>query len=95
MTKNPRDHREWSNFDVQDDPQGYLAAQKALREAQEKAEKQSRLERERLDFVGPMIDRGVPEDIAQRGWEDYLLMTATNDAEQVAQRERRRISSVL
>jgi hypothetical protein len=27
MTKNPRDERVWTNFEVQEDAQGYLAAQ--------------------------------------------------------------------
>jgi hypothetical protein len=32
MTKNPRDHREWTNVELEQDPQGYLAAQEAYHE---------------------------------------------------------------
>ena len=32
MTKNPRDHREWTNLELEADPEGYLAAQQAFRE---------------------------------------------------------------
>jgi hypothetical protein len=32
MTKNPRDHRDWTNRDIEENPQAYLAAQAAHRE---------------------------------------------------------------
>jgi len=40
MTKNPRDHREWTLEELEEDSQGYLAAQAALREDKENAAKQ-------------------------------------------------------
>ena len=42
MTRNPRDEREWTNRELQDDPQGYLAAQQARREDEALAEQTRR-----------------------------------------------------
>jgi hypothetical protein len=37
MTKDRHDHRSWTNKELEEDPQGYLAAQERYREDQAKA----------------------------------------------------------
>lgn len=48
MTKNLRDHRVWTNTELEEDPQGYLAAQEAQRENSAASEQK---EREATDFA--------------------------------------------
>jgi hypothetical protein len=48
MSRNPRDHREWTNKEVEADPQGYLAAQAARRADTEAAQASRRQIRSRL-----------------------------------------------
>jgi hypothetical protein len=42
MTKKPRDHRTWTNKEIEEDSEGYLAAQVAFAEDRDAAERQRR-----------------------------------------------------
>lgn len=48
MTRTPRDHREWTNYEVEEDAQGYLAAQRVYNEH---VEGETNRRREEDDFL--------------------------------------------
>jgi hypothetical protein len=70
MTKNPRDERVWTNSEVQEDAQGYLAAQQARRENEE-AEQAKRRERDDQDrFVEEFVAEGGERADAVKVWRE-------------------------
>jgi hypothetical protein len=99
MTMNPRDHREWSNKEVEENPQGYLAAQEAYREHKATEEQKKRdaddLERYTEAFVAA---GGNKSDAAAafRAHRNEQAATAARRADQeAAEQARRRIRSVV
>ena len=61
MTKNPRDYREWTNREIEEDAAGYLAAQEATNE-REKSEKDRRREEfRREEFIARFKNRADGE----------------------------------
>jgi hypothetical protein len=97
MTRNPRDHTVWTNRELEQDPQGYLAAQEAYREHKATEEQKKRdaddLERFTEAFVAA---GGNKSDAAAafRAHRNEQATTAARRADQSAAEEsRRRIRS--
>ncbi len=58
MTKNPRDHREWTLEEVEEDSAGYLAAQAIYHEDREKAAEQRAYEDDLERFTEAFVAAG-------------------------------------
>ena len=58
MTKNPRNHREWTNEELEQDSAGYLAAQEAYREDREKADHQRREKDDLERYTEAFVEAG-------------------------------------
>ena len=89
MTKNPRDERVWTNFEVQEDAQGYLAAQQARREDAEAEEAKRREDNDKARFIEEFVtEGGDPNDAAAmwRAVKNELAADAARRSVDAAQR---------
>jgi hypothetical protein len=106
MTKNPRDERVWTNIEVQEDAQGYLAAQQRRREDAEAEVAKRREESDKARFIEEFVaEGGEPDDAAVmwRAVKNELAAEATRRAvdageragEAAVEQARRRMRQVL
>jgi|SRR5215213_8814103 len=58
MTKKPRDHRTWTNKEIEEDSEGYLAAQVAFAEDRDAAERQRREADDLARFAEAFVNAG-------------------------------------
>ncbi len=58
MTKNPRDERQWTNVDLQGDPDGYKAARAAREADKEKARKEAIYQDDLRSFTKAFVASG-------------------------------------
>jgi hypothetical protein len=98
MTRNPRDHREWTNKELERDPEGYLAAQSARRKDQDAQEQKRRgaddLERFTEAFVAAGGSR-ADATAAFKAHRNEQATTAARAADQsAAEASRRRVRSM-
>ena len=82
MTKNPNDHREWTNEEVEQDSAGYLAAQERYHDLKHQAEEANRLADQREAFVAEFVRNGGRESDARNAFEEHRRKTAAAAAEQ-------------
>jgi hypothetical protein len=68
MTRNPHDHREWTNKELEQDPQGYLAAQAAYNENREAERRRGLEEADRQDFERPFVAAGGTKSESDKEW---------------------------
>jgi hypothetical protein len=61
MTKNPRDYRVWTNREIEDDSEGYVAAQQAFRDDQEATEQQRQGADDEARFKEEFVQAGGRE----------------------------------
>ena len=89
MTKNPCDHRTWTNKEIEEDPEGYLTAQAGQREDQDKerarAEEQRRYERFEEAFTKAGGTKADAE-AAYKAHKNEQAATAARRADEAAQR---------
>lgn len=71
MTKNPRDHREWTNKELEEDSAGYLEAQQAYREDQAAAAQKKRDEDDRERFTEKFVASGGMRSDAGAAWKGH------------------------
>jgi hypothetical protein len=99
MTRNPRDHREWSNKDVEQDPQGYLAAQEAYREHKATEEQKKRDADDLKRFEEAFVQAGGSRTDAAAAYRAHKNQRATEAAkradQEAAELSRQRIRSVV
>lgn len=99
MTKNPRDHREWTNKELEQDSAGYLAAQQARREDQAAEEAKRRDEDDRKRFTEKFIASGGNKSDAEAAWKAHRKEQASEAAkradQQAAESSRRLVRSRL
>jgi hypothetical protein len=99
MTKNPHDHREWTNEDIQEDAEGYLAAQQTYREEAEALEAKWREEDDRARFTEQFVAAGGNRADAAAEWRRMRNERATevgrHDEEASLHMTRRHISGRL
>jgi hypothetical protein len=99
MTKNPRDERVWTNSEVQEDAQGYLAAQIKRRQDEEAEQQKRRDADDKARFVEEFIAEGGNQADAAAVWKEIRNERATDAvrrAEEAAgEQARRRISQIL
>lgn len=100
MTKNPRDHREWTNVELQHDSAGYLAAQKAYHEDQAKAREEAFYKDDLRRFTQAFVAAGGEAKDAERAFKASRNEQAAEaaravgqSAEQAAQEYTRRIAT--
>jgi hypothetical protein len=70
MTKNPRDERVWTNIEVQEDAQGYLAAQLRRRQDEERELQRRREADDRDRFTEAFVAEGGDPDDAKAVWKE-------------------------
>ncbi len=90
MTKNPRDPRVWTNEEIQDDSAGYLAAQQAFREDQEKAKREAAIERKKADYVERLCSMGLSKQEAEAAWRQKLIKEADQEEREAQELEHAR-----
>jgi hypothetical protein len=99
MTKNPRDHREWSNEDIQEDAEGYLAAQQVYREEAEAREDRRREEDDKARFTEEFTTAGGDRADAAAEWRkmrnERALEVARRADEAAVEQTRRHASRSL
>ena len=64
MTKNPRNHREWTNEEIEQAPQGYRAAQEAYRNDKAAREQKRRDEDDLKRFTEAFVAAGGSAEAA-------------------------------
>ena len=80
MTTNPRDHREWTNKELEQDPEGYLAAQ-AARRKDEDAQEQKRRDADDLErFTEAFVAAGGSHADATAAFKAHRHEQATTAA---------------
>jgi hypothetical protein len=99
MSRNASDHREWTNKEVEQDPQGYLAAQKTYNENMEAERRRGLEEADRQDFERQFIAAGGMKSESDKEWQRHKNETAAQAARradtEAAQASRRQIRSRL
>ena len=102
MTKNPKDHREWTLEEVEEDSQGYLAAQQAYDEERAQAEERRTYEADLKHFRAAFVAAGGEEEAAEaafRARRNEQAAEAAREAEQAdqvaAERSRRLLRDTL
>jgi hypothetical protein len=99
VTKNPRDPRQWTNLEIAEDAQGYLAAQDAFG-ADREAEQIRRREVDNLSRFTESFVRagGKRQDAEQAFWEQRnadALQSARTADDQARAEQRRRVRQGL
>ena len=102
MTKNPKDHREWTLEEVEEDSQGYLAAQQAYHEERAQAEERRAYEADFRHFREAFVAAGGAEEAAEAAFQAHRneqAAEAAREAEQAdqvaAERSKRMLRGVL
>jgi len=80
MTKNPRDERVWTNIEVQEDAQGYLAAQKRRWQDEEAEQIKRREEDNKARFTEEFVTAGGDPDEAILVWKTLRNEQASDAA---------------
>ena len=99
MTRNPRDHRDWTNIEVEEDPQGYLAAQEARRKDEAAAEQKKRDADDLERFTEAFVAAGGNKSDAAQAFKAHRNEQATTAARRADQEalahSRQQIRSVV
>ena len=99
MSKNPRDHREWTNEEVQEDAAGYLLAQERYLADQQREQEERRYQDDLARFTEAFIAAGGEEKAAEPAFKaarNERATVAARQAEEAASiHTRRRISQAL
>jgi len=92
MTKAPRDERKWGNAELEADPQGYLAAQKARHEDEAAAADRKREQQDEEIFGAAFVANGGTKagaGDAFRAKRDEQAALAARHADESARRAQR------
>ena len=99
MTKDPRNPRTWSNVQIEQDPEGYVAAQQAYRDDRESSDRQRQEADDERRFTDEYVrngGRGRDAAAAFRAHRNEQAAQAAAMADAEAEQEtRRRARSVL
>ena len=99
MTRNPRDHRAWTNKELEQDPQGYLAAQEAFRKDRAKAEEERIYKSDLAHFTETFVAAGGAEKDAEAAFKaqrrEQAAAAARAAAEHAMQAHRRHVTNTL
>jgi hypothetical protein len=99
MTRNPHYHREWTNKELEQDPQGYLAAQAAYNENREAERRRGLEEADRQDFEHQFVAAGGTKSESDKEWQRHKNEMAAQAARradtEAAEQSRRQIRSRL
>jgi hypothetical protein len=94
--KHTRDPNRWTNTEIAEDTEGYVAAQKAYREDRAEEARKVREDFDRQTFVSEFVRRGGTREDAERAYTDSINREAAEAANaEAAAVQRRRVRSVL
>jgi hypothetical protein len=80
MTKKPRDHRAWTNEEIEQDSEGYLAAQVAFAEDQDEADRQRREADDLARFEEAFVNGGGSKNEAAAAYKAHKNRRAAEAA---------------
>jgi hypothetical protein len=78
--KKPRDYRAWTNREIEQDSEGYVAAQQAYREDQEAAEQQRIEADDERQFTERFVEAGGRERDAAAAYKAHRNQQAAEEA---------------
>lgn len=97
--KDKKNPNRWTNVEIEGDPDGYIAAQRAYREEQEKTRRQAMYAADEASFTREFVRNGGERSKASQAFRDHRNRQAAQSAEQAdtaaEQAGRRRVRSVL
>jgi hypothetical protein len=97
--KDKKDPRKWTNQEIESDSKGYIAAQRAYREEQEKTRRQAIYAADEASFTREFVAAGGERTKAAQAFRDHRNRQAAHSAEEAdaaaEQASRRRVRSTL
>ena len=87
--KNAKNYREWTNQEIEDDPQGYVRAQQATRRHEARESARVGEEADRRAYEDAFIEAGGSRRAASEAYEAHRSTQAAQVAEQTDEQARR------